>query len=70
MKVRVFTEDKFTIMNLKKVRDIMKKSKCPNESFNASFPERYRGVRVVSKKQINVYFDSMSAKNHIYEIEV
>ena len=70
MKVKVFTEDKFTAVGLKKVKDIIKESKCPHESLNAAFPERYRGILAVSKKKTNVYFDSMSASGHVYELEV
>ena len=69
MKVKVFTEEKFNVIELKKVRDIMRNSKCPNESFNSTFPERYRGLQMVSKKQTNIYFDSKTAAGHIYEIE-
>ena len=69
MKVKVFTTDKLNVMELKKVRDIMRTSKSPNESFNSILPERYRGLIRVSKKQTNVYFDSKNANAHIYEIE-
>ena len=70
MKVTVYTEDKMTAIDLKKIRDIIKESKCHNESFNATFPERFRGITYVSKKQTNVYFDSMYATNHAYEVDV
>lgn len=69
MKIRVFTEDKLTAIDLKKIKDIIKSSKSPNQAFNATFPKRYRGITCVSKKQTNVYFDSMYALGHTYEIE-
>ena len=69
MKVKVFTTDKLNVVELKKVLDIMRTSKSPNDSFNSTFPERYRGLTKVSKKQTNVYFDHKNANAHVYEIE-
>ena len=70
MKVIVHTEDKMSAVELKKILDIMRESKCPNESFNATFSERYRAITQVSKKQIHLYFDSKNAAGHSYEITV
>ena len=57
-------------MELKKILDIMRTSKNPNDSFNVTFPDRYRSLNRVSKKQTNIYFDSKNANAHTYEIEV
>lgn len=70
MKAMVYTEDKMTAIDLKKIRDILRESESHNESFNATFPERFRGITYVSKKQTNVYFDSIYATGHAYEVDV
>lgn len=69
MKVKVFTEDAFTAVGLKKVLTIMRESKTPNDAFNATFPERYRGITRPNRRQTNVYFDKMHASGHVYEME-
>lgn len=70
MKVVVYTEDKFTAVGLKKIVDIMKKSKRPDSDLNSTFPDRYKCMTKVSKKLTNIYFDSVYATGHAYEMEV
>lgn len=70
MKIRLMSEKSVSVPEYKKVIDIFKQSKCPNESLRNTFPERYRGVVFLSKKLKVVYFDSKSASAHKYEMEI
>lgn len=61
MKATIFSVDPVSAKEAGRVRDILRESKCPNESLKETFPERYHGMKVVdSFGLLLIYFDGGS----------
>ena len=70
MKLRVLTENPITIMEYKRVVDLVKSSKALDKDLYTLFPERYKGISYKGKKAIVIYFDKKEASSHKYETKV
>lgn len=68
MNVIVKSSTPLTAVDLKKVRDIMRTSQCPNESLKATFKERYSGLTRDGKSEV-VKLDFQKEVNHTYDFE-
>ena len=69
MKVLVKTVNALTASELKKVRDIMRNSKSPNQELKVVFPNRYVGMEKTNKKQETVWLDNRVGIQHSYTVE-
>lgn len=69
MKVLVNTINALNVMELKKIRDIMRNSKTPSQDLKAAFPSRYVNVEKTNKKQETVWLDNQVDIQHSYTVE-
>ena len=68
MKLRVLSENPITIMEYKRVIDLVKSSKSIETDMYKLFPERCKGVYYKGKKALVIYLDKKDASSHKYEM--
>lgn len=70
MKIIVYSKDKLSELDKKRIKDIIIQSKCANESFRNTFNDRYSGMTVDNE----IFFDNVTSdtiKNAIVsELEI
>lgn len=57
MKIIVYSKNKLSELDKKRIKDIIIQSKCANESFRNTFNDRYSGMTVDNE----IFFDNITS---------
>ena len=67
MKLRVLSENPITIMEYKRIIDLVKSSKSLEKDLYSVFPERYKSINYKNKKFVVICLDKKDASSDKYE---
>lgn len=69
MKLRVLAENPLSVMEYKKIVDLVKSSKSLKTDLLKTLPTRFKEVFYKANKLITIYLDKKDADAHKYELK-